>query len=423
MRKNMLKVDNSPLNYNLSNAKIYTTFLKRKRIEKKLTLENLAEGICTASYLSRIENNLVDVNDNYFIKLFKKLDIDYFSLRETKDKEIFKSLLKCYLKKDFNEGISLVNEAIKTSYYVSLEYELMILFDSIFKGLYEDARNCIESLNKVCEELLNEELIFYLYLTAMYAYLTNQGVFAYKQIIVLCEMDYLDNEVKWAVYDLALDVLFRVNQKELFFKYYYELMNESFTFLYPECAKKHKSRLNYYFVSLKLEQTTNRLFDTLVMIDEYYHNDIYELILKNYFRYNLFKEIDELSLTLKENGFNLAILSLMCLRQRDYERIKHLEESLKVYTFTRYERSFEIICKYTVTLLNTKIYDREHVQLLYNLLKEAITSFISIYGDPFFLDELVNELLRLTRQTNRVKDIVKIILEYNEYKNKLPFVL
>ena len=52
--------------------------------------DTLAVGICTTSYLSRIENSLVDVDESYFISLFKKFNIDFNLLKEEKENEIFR---------------------------------------------------------------------------------------------------------------------------------------------------------------------------------------------------------------------------------------------------------------------------------------------------------------------------------------------
>lgn len=51
--------------------------LKNKRIEQGRKLEDIASGICSTSYLSRIENNQVKLQDPYLRMLFEKLDINY----------------------------------------------------------------------------------------------------------------------------------------------------------------------------------------------------------------------------------------------------------------------------------------------------------------------------------------------------------
>ncbi len=118
-------------------------FLKRKRLENHLTLEELCKGVCTVSYLSRIENNVVDVGDEYFTLLFKKLDIDYNMLKETKNDLVLDDILKAYLKNDLSLSVNITNEALNTEYYVDLEYELMVLYNNIMYERFQEAKESI----------------------------------------------------------------------------------------------------------------------------------------------------------------------------------------------------------------------------------------------------------------------------------------
>ena len=58
--------------------------IKLKRIEIQITQEELSKDICTPSYLSKIENNIVKANETIYKMLFNKLGIQYVNERETK---------------------------------------------------------------------------------------------------------------------------------------------------------------------------------------------------------------------------------------------------------------------------------------------------------------------------------------------------
>ena len=75
-------------------------FLKRRRIELGLTLESVSEGICSTSYLSKIENCQVEVDATYFTLLFEKLDLDYDKVLETRNVPIYQEVIKAYLNND-----------------------------------------------------------------------------------------------------------------------------------------------------------------------------------------------------------------------------------------------------------------------------------------------------------------------------------
>ena len=58
-----------------SKTESYARLLKRRRMEQKKTLEEVASGVCSTSYLCRIENAQVEVDDQFFEHLFEKLEI------------------------------------------------------------------------------------------------------------------------------------------------------------------------------------------------------------------------------------------------------------------------------------------------------------------------------------------------------------
>lgn len=47
--------------------------IKKQRKELDISLEALSHGICSPSYLSKIENNILVANDDIYNLLFKKL--------------------------------------------------------------------------------------------------------------------------------------------------------------------------------------------------------------------------------------------------------------------------------------------------------------------------------------------------------------
>ena len=64
---------------------LWSQLLKRKRLEQNRTLEEVSKGICSPSYLSKIENGQVDADAIYYKALFEKLDLKY-----EKEHEVFK---------------------------------------------------------------------------------------------------------------------------------------------------------------------------------------------------------------------------------------------------------------------------------------------------------------------------------------------
>ena len=93
----------SHLKKNAINAKEKAAFLRRKRLEQGKKLEEVAEGICSVSYLSRIEKNQVEVNEEYYRSLFEKLDLNYDEVNENRNHDYLIDLLIKYLQGSYDE--------------------------------------------------------------------------------------------------------------------------------------------------------------------------------------------------------------------------------------------------------------------------------------------------------------------------------
>lgn len=74
----------------------YTGYLiRRTRLEKNLSQEGLAKGICATSYLSKIEQGLVEPGKDIIDRLFDALEIDF--VREPELEEEAQHRLERYL--------------------------------------------------------------------------------------------------------------------------------------------------------------------------------------------------------------------------------------------------------------------------------------------------------------------------------------
>ena len=324
----------SPISSSNTNNFKYGTFLKRKRLEAKKTLENISEGVCAASYLSRIENNLVEVDDEYYVKLFEKLNIDFDELKEVKENEIFCELLKCYLLEHDEEAVKIISKALRTNYYVEIEIELMVLYDNINRGLYSEALKQILDLNGKVNTLIDNELNFYIFLTALYAFRTNQSLFAYRQIIFLCEQTFDNPIYKYAVYDLALDIFDFIGAKVQFLKYYDILNKDKYSTIYPKSALKHQAQKLLIESYLLKDEEDNILEEILDGASGKCKEEIIWQILKKEYRKGDFVKCLEISSKLDPNPKLIAFESLVTLRINDTQYIKRLEERRNCFTIS-----------------------------------------------------------------------------------------
>ena len=109
--------------------------IKEERKKMDISLEALSHGICSPSYLSKIENNIVTANDAIYNLLFKKLGIQIINpIEEKKIKALLDLFFKYYMSS--NQKILKVVEKLLdyknkvSSSYLFVQYQLFLLYAS-----------------------------------------------------------------------------------------------------------------------------------------------------------------------------------------------------------------------------------------------------------------------------------------------------
>lgn len=398
----------------LDKYKKYGILLKRKRIEKKYTLEEVSQGICAPSYLSRIENNLVDVEEKYYVNLFKKFDIDFNKLKEVKEQEIYNELLKCYLLEEENIAVELISDALKTGYYMELEVELMLLYDNIIHGLFSEALNQILDLNEKIHLLIESEFNFYIFLTALYAYRTSQSIYAYRQIVFLCECNFVNAIYQYAVYDLALDIFDFIGANEQFLKYYYLLNNDKYHTLYPKSALKHQAQKIVMESYLNKDEEEVLLYEMLEGSSGKCKEEIVWQILKLEYKKGSYIKCLEIIEKLDATPKLLALESLITLRVNDIKYVYKLEERKKNVTFRVFDESFELM--YLACMQIKKYLD---YKTAFDIFKKMLKLQNEQTYCAFLFDEQIIMFLEVALSSGKYKEAVKMVM--NILKDKLIF--
>ena len=133
-------------------------FLKRRRIELGKTLEEVSEGVCSTSYLSKIENCLVDVDDSYFKMLFEKLNLEYNNVVNERSAPIYDEMIKAYLLEDYKYIEELTNTAIENHSYSDTEIEILLILYNLTIGSIDEAKKCLENLELIKHTLSTDDL-------------------------------------------------------------------------------------------------------------------------------------------------------------------------------------------------------------------------------------------------------------------------
>lgn len=412
--KNRIVNDFLMISNDSNQKKKYGVLLKRKRLENHMTLEKLCEGVCTVSYLSRIENNLVEVDEQYYVSLFRKLNIDFNELKEVKENEIYIELLKCYLQEEDDKAIDIISNALKTNFYVELEMDLMLLYDNIIHCLYSEALKQIIEFNGKTNIFVESELYFFLFLTALYAYRTNQALFAYRQIVFLCESTLINSIYKYAIFDLALDIFDYIGAKEQFLKYYNILINDKYSSVYPKSAMKHQAQkmlIESYLIKEEEDLLLNEILDKS---SGRCREEIVWQIFKKEYKKSEFVKCLEILNNHTPTPKLLAFEAILALRVNDTKYVFRLEERKKQVLYRQYDESFELM---VMVCLQIKRYN--DYRSAFDLFKRLIKLQNEQTYCSFLLDEQLILFMEIALNCGKYKDALKTVL--GVLKDKLTF--
>ena len=290
----------------------------------------------------------------------------------------------------------------------------MLLYDNIIHCLYSEALKQILEFNKIVNSLIETELHFFLFLTALYAYRTNQSIFAYRQIIFLCESVLVNAMYRYAVYDLALDIFDFMGAKEQFLKYYSILINDKYSSLYPKSAMKHQAQKLLVDSYLLKPEEDVLLKELYVKSSGRCREEIAWQILKKEYRKSEFIKCLEMLNEYTPTPKLLAFEALLILRISDSKYIYRIEERRKQVTYRTFDESFELMF-----LITLQIKRYEDYRSAYELFKKLIKLQNEQTYCAFLFDEQTIMFIEIALNCGKNKDALKLVM--NVLKDKLTF--
>lgn len=158
--KSQIRLRNPEITNNSDNI---GSILKHHRLRLNLTLEDSAEGICSISYLSKIENSLIRPSQKYIVQFEEKYNAN-FQFQPTTYQEVLDRLVENI----FFEQNELMDECLfeEENYQTKLN-EMGYL---ISQNAFDRARQIHQNLNPYIKNLNDIELGFYLFLTSKLLY-------------------------------------------------------------------------------------------------------------------------------------------------------------------------------------------------------------------------------------------------------------
>lgn len=400
-----MKKNNKPLpeknNEQLTNEnKKMAKFLKRRRLELGLTLEHVSDGICSTSYLSKIENCQVDVDDIYYNLLFEKLDLKYQNVIESRKDPIYTKILKAYLENDKPYIEKLTNDLVVDKTYCETEVEILVIFYNLISDNYKEAKEGLDKINSIRNTLLEEELQIFEYLNAVYYFKTYDYETTWDYLTVLKKQKYESEILDNAVNDLMLDLSFFTNDLKCFYLLLRQQTENSYSKLLKRVRIKHELQelvlkpsndkdAEFAIYAEFLEGKFQDLYDyyyVLSMVERRLYFDAYE--------YTKYRDYDQDFLALKAiavnriDDLNISYEFLMKLRETT------LIENTSSFVFVEYFR--------------IKLEKYSYMQL-YTSLKNIIFSKEVANQNHYLYNELFKELLMIAYELGKYKEIIKLL--------------
>lgn len=385
--------------------------LKAKRLEQGKSLEEVSKGICSTSYLSRLENNQVKLQDPYLKMLFEKLSINYDDLKQARKKNLFLDITKKQLLQQTMAYQETINKMIESNNYLDVEQELVLLYDNIIKGNFEEATLVMEKLDSNHYQFSQMEKLFYMYLVTLYYYSTNQINMAYRQVKVLIN-ERIDEEVLyWVVFELSMCIHFLIGKFNTYIKDYMRFIKDAPVVYFSNHMIRHRFK-SIYLDSLddvtKAYNQMKNYYSELNMNDDKIKESYDYYLGLIYLGQNKYEEILK---TLGEGNLSPRIVKLLAIAIINVENnglYYYILKRLNNFNFSKYDEIIKNLCEYATIKVNSG----NNVIKLQNFLKNKIYKMLKYSFEYTLYEAIIKEMLLFNIKCSKYKEGCFLMLNY-----------
>lgn len=384
---------------------IYAQIIKGERLSKHKTLEEVADGICSVSYLCKMENDVLTPPINFMKTLFEKMELDYDTISNENFEESVSKALE-YFYKESDELNELHKSLVKydKSPSIKLVNCLYYLKNKQYTLLFE----ALTYLNSIKDTLGGLEALVLIYVVLKY-YI---DVYNFeKAIVYLKTLDYFDVETKWLKFLLIEANLITSLHMKLInrFSNYYCLLD---TLAYNGYSFEKRIVAKIMYNILKCDEYKNEVIES---INEYKGLIYNKECLYYYFILCLKLNIDVSDLLLSKEMMNIEqFVSLyaykILLEYKDKGFIeKDLENNLNTLYTKCEERKDNIIHLLFIKFVLLIIDHADDLKILQFLRKEYVP-IVNKYFHVLFDDVLKKAYLHLLGKNSQYKEAYIFLL-------------
>ena len=385
------------------------TLIKQHRKFNNMTLEELADGICSVSYLSKIEHDSISASDEIYRLLEQRLDIKLVDINDEFDEDIYQDLL------DWHEAAQLQDTELMKQYDQKYKSGLIDNQNTDLNHLYKIAKSRHDM--KINGKPLSTESIREL--ESIFPHSNNEYKFFYYKTLGIHYL--LKNDLKTALkhftnnYKLLKKVPFKDN--ETYFHLcmtYSKLRSPVESNFYGEKALEgYKNDMNY-----------SRIIDTYMMIAvNYRYLDIHHIAEEYFLKLLKIAKHHFNSEELRRTYHNLGYIYS---NQEQFEKaFDYLKKAVEIETSNRY---FYISTLYLSAMTSYKCNKLDDCWMYLNKGEKASEEYgILFYKHEFYI--LRATINNATREEGFIKKLDQEIIpdmrklhEFEQYKNYLEML-
>ncbi len=392
-------------------------YIKKKRKELNITQDEVSNGICSVSYLSKIENNQIVPKEFYVKEIMDKLDVD----KEYYEKDLNDSL---YLNKMLQAMFYLDDQLIKETFneIEIIEHNLTINICKLAYYVYfgkNDDNQYVMMLENLVNNMNNFELKIYLLLASLY-YISLEKFKISLEILILGDKIDITNDYLSSLYSeytyLVKQRLLKKNCSSDDYERAQSIYNRLHNIKRGVILALWKS----YYISIENPEGTLELLNKIKVsfLDEFSKDFYYLIKAKALFKIDYLNEsIISLNNIRESSSFfyqKTVLLYEICLIEKDDDMCDSIKDILQSYKPDKFQLKYKVYYHYLLEQKKDSV--KEYLRDI------AIPYSIKI-DDYYGLEKYTNEIMNICIVNSRYKEAVQYYKKWQKEKNRITQIL
>jgi len=383
-------------------------FIKKKRKELNVTQDVISKGICSVSYLSKIENNQIIPNEFYVKEIMGKLDVKESYYQKTSDDKLYlDKMIKSIFYLDDNM-VTQVFEEIK-----EIKNNLVINICKLGYYVYfnkEDDDQYVMMLENLVNNMTDLDLKAYLFLSSIY-FISKEKYKTALEVLLLCNKITITNDYLTA---LAAGCIYLVEQRLLM----KNSSSDNFEIAQRIYKKYHNTKravkLELWKTHYLLKENPEKAMKILDKLKETpmddYFKDFYHFIKAQVlFEFGVYNEC---TITLSKIGSEskffyrkMILLFAICKKESDIGMLEEIKTILQKYKPDKFQLQHKVYYHYLLI---------ENEEDLKEYLRDIAIPFSIQIDDIYGLEKYTNYVMEICINTSRYKEATQFYKKYQK---------